>query len=73
LVSVVGVTDHVRLSLSYEHYDAQRLAAGQAELDLGLEATAPIRRGGGGESLPITSSLMGHLLSTTLGALRRFG
>jgi len=40
----------------------QRLAAGQGELDLGLEATGPGRRGGGGGPLPITSSRMGHLL-----------
>ena len=33
----------------------QRLAAGQGQLDLGLEPA------GGGEPLPITSSRMGHL------------
>ena len=32
----------------------QRLAAGQGELDLGLEATEPGRRGVGGGPLPIT-------------------
>jgi Transposase DDE domain len=37
----------------------QRLAAGQEELDLGLERTEPARRGG---PLPITSTRMGHLL-----------
>jgi hypothetical protein len=40
----------------------QRLAAGQGELDLGLERTEPARRGTGGGPLPITSSRMGHLL-----------
>jgi Transposase DDE domain len=40
----------------------QRLAAGQGELDLGLEATEPARRGAGGGPLPITSTRMGHLL-----------
>ena len=39
----------------------QRLAAGQDELDLGLERTGPARRGAGGGPLPITSSRMGHL------------
>jgi hypothetical protein len=39
----------------------QRLAAGQGELDLGLEATDPARRGRGGGPLPITSTRMGHL------------
>src|ERR1700722_1076439 len=37
----------------------QRIAAGQGELDLGLD---PAGRGGGGGSLPITSSRMGCLL-----------
>ena len=42
----------------------QRLAAGQGELDLGLEAAAP------GGPLPITSSRMGHLVEAlTLPAL----
>ena len=45
----------------------QRLAAGQGELDLGLEATGPARRGKGGGPLPIVSSRMGCLL----GALER--
>jgi Transposase DDE domain len=40
----------------------QRLAAGQGELDLGLEPTAAARRGGGGGRLPITSTRMGVLL-----------
>src|SRR5215813_1487809 len=40
----------------------QRLAAGQGELDLGLEATEPARQGAGGGPLPIISSLMGCLL-----------
>jgi hypothetical protein len=39
----------------------QRLAAGQEELDLGLEPTGPARRGAGGGPLPITSTRMGHL------------
>jgi hypothetical protein len=39
----------------------QRLAAGQEELDLGLEVTGPARRGGGGGPLPITSTRMEHL------------
>jgi hypothetical protein len=39
----------------------QRLAAGQGELDLGLESTEPARRGVGGGPLPITSTRMGHL------------
>jgi hypothetical protein len=37
----------------------QRMAAGQGELDLGLDRTAPAARSG--EPLPITSSRMGHL------------
>ena len=37
----------------------QRLAAGQGELDLGLDAAAP------GEPLPITASRMGCLLDLT--------
>src|SRR5262252_5077637 len=40
----------------------QRLAAGQGELDLGLEPTEPARRSRGGGPLPITSTRMGHLL-----------
>jgi Transposase DDE domain len=39
----------------------QRLAAGQGELDLGLELTEPARRGAGGGPLPITSTRMEHL------------
>jgi hypothetical protein len=39
----------------------QRLAAGQGELDLGLEVTEPARRGAGGGPLPITSTRMGCL------------
>lgn len=39
----------------------QRMAAGQGELDLGLEVTGPARQGRGGGPLPITSSRMGHL------------
>jgi hypothetical protein len=51
----------------------QRLAGGQAELDLGLEATEPARRGGGGGPLPITSSRMGHLLDALEHAYRVLG
>ena len=40
----------------------QRMAGGQGELDLGLEATGPARRGRGGGPLPITSTRMGHLV-----------
>src|SRR5215469_13944426 len=40
----------------------QRLAAGQGELDLGLEAAEPERRGAGGGPLPITASRMDCLL-----------
>jgi hypothetical protein len=40
----------------------QRLAAGQGELDLGLERTDPARRGAGGGPLPITASRMGYLV-----------
>jgi hypothetical protein len=39
----------------------QRLAAGQEELDLGLELTAPARQGAGGAPLPIISTRAGHL------------
>jgi hypothetical protein len=39
----------------------QRLAAGQEELDLGLELTEPARRAAGGGPLPITSTRMEHL------------
>jgi hypothetical protein len=40
----------------------QRLAAGQGELDLGLEVTEPARRGASGGPLPITASRRGCLL-----------
>jgi hypothetical protein len=40
----------------------QRLAAGQGELDLSLEATEPARRGAGSGPLPITATRMGCLL-----------
>ena len=39
----------------------QRLAAGQGELDLGLESTEPARQGAGSGPLPITAARMGHL------------
>jgi hypothetical protein len=39
----------------------QRMAAGQGELDLGLERTEPARRGAGSGPLPITASRMSHL------------
>ncbi len=39
----------------------QRLAAGQGELDLGLEVTDPARKGAGGGPLPVISTRMGHL------------
>ena len=51
----------------------QRLAAGQDELHLGLEATGPARRGAGGGPLPITSSRMGHLLDALEHAYRVLG
>jgi hypothetical protein len=51
----------------------QRLAAGQGELDLGLEATDPARRGSGGGPLPITSTRMGHLLDCLCRAWRVLG
>ena len=51
----------------------QRLAAGQGELDLGLEATGPARRGTGGGPLPITSSRMGQLLDALEHAYRVLG
>jgi hypothetical protein len=50
----------------------QRLAAGQGELDLGLEAAGPARRGRGGP-LPITSTRMGHLLDALEHAYRVLG
>jgi hypothetical protein len=51
----------------------QRLAAGQGELDLGLERTEPARRGRGGGPLPITSTRMGHLLDALEHAYRVLG
>ena len=48
----------------------QRLAAGQGELDLGLELRAS---GGAGGPLPITSSRMGHLLDALERAYRVLG
>ena len=45
----------------------QRLAAGQGELDLGLDTGAP------GGPLPITSSRMGHLLDALAHAYRVLG
>jgi hypothetical protein len=51
----------------------QRLAAGQGELDLSLEATGPVGRGKGGGPLPITSSRMGHLLDALEHAYRVLG
>jgi hypothetical protein len=39
----------------------QWLAAGQGELELGLDRTEPARRGSGGAPLPITGSRMRHL------------
>jgi len=46
----------------------QRLAAGQGELDLGLEAS-----GAGGGPLPITASRMGHLVDALTRAYRVLG
>jgi hypothetical protein len=51
----------------------QRLAAGQGELDLGLEVTEPGRRGAGGGPLPITSTRMGHLLDPSSGPTASWG
>jgi Transposase DDE domain len=51
----------------------QRLAAGQGELDLGLEVTEPARRGAGGGPLPIISTRMGHLLDSLERAYRVLG
>jgi hypothetical protein len=51
----------------------QRLAAGQGELDLGLEATGPARQGAGGGPLPITSTRMGPLLDALEHAYRVLG
>jgi hypothetical protein len=51
----------------------QRLAAGQGELDLGLEPTEPARRGGSGGPLPITSTRMAVLLDALARAYRVLG
>jgi hypothetical protein len=51
----------------------QRLAAGQGELDLGLEATGPARRGAGGGPLPITATRMECLLDALEHAYRVLG
>jgi hypothetical protein len=51
----------------------QRMAAGQGELDLGLEATEPGGRGRGGGPLPIICSRMGHLLGALEHAYRVLG
>jgi hypothetical protein len=51
----------------------QRLAAGQGELDLGLEVTEPARRGAGGGPLPITSTRMGVLLDAIEHGYRALG
>ena len=51
----------------------QRLAAGQGELDLGLEATGPAQRGKGGGPLPIVSSRMGCLLGAVERACQVLG
>jgi hypothetical protein len=51
----------------------QRLAAGQDELDLGMEPTEPARRGAGGGPLPIRSSRMGHLWDALVHAYRTLG
>src|SRR5215470_9088792 len=51
----------------------QRLAAGQGELDLGLEATGPAQRGKGGGPLPIISARMGCLLDALERAYRVLG
>jgi hypothetical protein len=52
---------------------AQRVAAGQGELDLGLEATEPARRGAGGGPLPIVLARMGVLLDAVERAYRVLG
>jgi hypothetical protein len=51
----------------------QRLAAGQGELDLGLEATGPARRGAQGGPLPITATRMECLLDALEHAYRVLG
>jgi hypothetical protein len=50
----------------------QRLAAGQDELDPGLQPTGPAHRRAGGP-LPITSSRMGHLVDALIHAYRCLG
>jgi hypothetical protein len=50
----------------------QRLAAGQDELDLGLERAGPVKGGAGGP-LPITSSRAGHLWDALTHAYRVLG
>jgi len=51
----------------------QRLAAGQGELDLGLEVTEPAVRDAGGGPLPITAMRMGYLLDALEVAYRALG
>lgn len=51
----------------------RRLAAGQGELDLGLEVTEPAVRGAGGGPLPITAMRMGYLLDALEVAYRALG
>ena len=51
----------------------QRLAAGQGELDLGLEPTELARRGRGGGPLPITATRMGCLLDALSHAYAQLG
>jgi hypothetical protein len=51
----------------------QRLAAGQGELDLGLEVTESAGRGAGGGPLPITAMRMGYLLDALEVAYRALG
>jgi len=51
----------------------QRLAAGQGELDLGLERAEPARRGAGGWPLPVLSSRMGHLADALAHVYRVLG
>jgi hypothetical protein len=51
----------------------QRLAAGQGELDLGLEVTDPARKGAGGGPLAIISTRMGHLADAIGHAYRALG
>jgi hypothetical protein len=51
----------------------QRLAAGQGELELGLEPTDPARKGAGGGPLPIVASRMDCLLDALSHAYRVLG